>query len=133
CALHADFPFRATGSPLAGIDFTKSAAEAPRAAVHSKLPHDAFLQSRMQRIYVLRVQRGAFSRAAEHPAVGHHFGKDSPIICRSCRQWLEIQQERLRSPRTGPVTPRSEDSVTGHDATGEVRRTNRTSRLHPPQ
>jgi len=33
--LHADFPFRATGSFWALIDFIRSAADAPRAIVHS--------------------------------------------------------------------------------------------------
>ena len=59
-------------------------------------------------------------RPSERPAVWHNLGSHAPLVCSMRRQRLWIQQECFLSSCTGPKTPHGKDSVTRHNAAGEV-------------
>src|SRR5258708_14679560 len=68
----------------------------------------------------LEVQSSESPRSAERFSVRHNFGNHAPFVRGTRCQRLWIQQERLRSPRTSAITPRSKDAVTGNNASSEV-------------
>src|SRR6266853_2988290 len=106
----------------------------------ANLSNDAFLQG-LNEVYAgvaarhfwsLKVELGQFTCPAERLAVRHNFGNHSPFICGTRRERLWVEQERLRSSRSGAITPRGKDSVTRHNAAGQVRHVmeRRTLRRH---
>src|SRR5580658_2638509 len=68
----------------------------------------------------LQVQLGQFPGPAERLTVRYNFGNYSPFLRGTRRKRLWVQQERLRSSRSGAVTPGGKDAVTGSNARGEV-------------
>jgi len=64
----------------------------------------------------LEIQGGEFPRSAERLSVRDNFGNHTPFARSTRGQRLWIQQERLRSPRTGAITPCGEDPITGNNA-----------------
>jgi hypothetical protein len=56
------------------------------------------------------VERGQLRCPGEHFAVWHDLRDHSPFVRRTRSQRLWIQQERLRPPRSGAVTPGGEAS-----------------------
>src|SRR5579864_823423 len=57
-----------------------------------------------------QVQFGQFPRPAESLTVRHNLGNHSPFIRCTRRQWLWIEQERLRSSCSSTITPGCKDS-----------------------
>src|SRR5258708_8347746 len=68
----------------------------------------------------LEVQSSEFPRSAERFSVRHNFGNHAPFVRGTRCQRLWIQQERLRSPRTSAITPRSKDAVTRNNPSPEL-------------
>src|ERR1700761_6386338 len=54
-------------------------------------------------------------------AIWHHLGDDAPLLSRTRLQGLGIEQKRLGSAGTGPITPGGEDAVARNDAAREMR------------
>src|SRR5271168_3770120 len=68
----------------------------------------------------LQIQLRQSPRPAERHTMWYNFGNYSPLVCGTRRQWLWVQQERLRSSCSSTVTPGGKDAVTGSDARGKV-------------
>src|SRR6266850_2670286 len=68
----------------------------------------------------LQVQLRQFPCPTERLTVRHNLRDHAPFVCSARSQRLWVEQERLRSSRSGAITPRSKDSVAGHNASREV-------------
>src|SRR5579864_3039236 len=94
----------------------------------ANFPHDALLQ-RLNKVDAgiaarnfrrFQVQLGECVRPAERLTAQHNFSNHSPFVSGTRREWLWVQQERLRSSRSSAITPGGKDSVAGRNARGEV-------------
>ena len=69
----------------------------------------------------LQVQLGQFPCSGQRLTVRHNLCNHSPFVRGLRRERLWVEQERLRSSRSGAITLRGKDSIARHNASREVR------------